>query len=222
MTRADEPKDFIPALRYDLLTPLFDYVAAVTVRDRALKRRVLSRAAIMKNERVLDLGCGTGTLALAAAAAAPGVRVTGVDADPVILAKAQRRATGAAVDITFDEAFSTALPYPDESFDVVLSTLFFHHLSDEAKCNTAAELARVLRPGGRVVVGDVGRPHDTFMRVAVRFSVQLLDGVETTTLNVRGGLPDVLSRAELQGVTVRDHMRAPTGSYEIITGARRS
>ena len=64
------------------------------------------------------------------------------------------------LEIGFDEGMSTSLPYPDESFDVVLSTLFFHHLSDEAKRQTAAELVRVLRPGGRLVVGDLGRPQD--------------------------------------------------------------
>ena len=50
------------------------------------------------------------------------------------------------VEIGFDEGTSTALPYRDESFDVVLSTLFFHHLPDDAKRTTASELLRVLRP----------------------------------------------------------------------------
>ena len=112
---------------------------------------------------------------------------------------------------------STALPYEDESFDLVLSTLFFHHLPDDAKRQTAAELVRVLRPGGRLVVGDLGRPHDPLMRLAVRVTVQLLDGLTTTALNVRGELPDILAGAGLQGVAVRDRVRTPTGSYEVIT-----
>jgi SAM-dependent methyltransferase len=209
---------FIPALRFNVLTPLFDVVAAVAVRDRAIKRRVLRRAAIADGEQILDIGCGTGTLAIEAARAAEGVRVTGLDADPSILKRARRKAAGAELEISFDEGMSTELPYADASFDLVLSTLFFHHLPDEAKQRSAAELLRVLRPGGRVVVGDLGRPQDPLMRVAVRSTVQLLDGVKTTALNVRGDLPEVLAQAGLREVTVHERIRTPTGSYEIITG----
>jgi ubiquinone/menaquinone biosynthesis C-methylase UbiE len=211
-----EKVDYIPALRFDRLTPLFDFVAAVAVRDRALKRRVLAHAAIAAGERVLDVGCGTGTLAVAAARQAPGVRVTGLDADASILSRARRKAARERVEIGFDEGTATALPYADASFDVVLSSLLFHHLPDDGKRSTAAELVRVLRPGGRLVVADLGRPRDPFMRVAVRSTV-LLDGSATTSLNVRGELPDVLEAA---GVTVtgRDRMRTPSGTCDVISG----
>lgn len=211
---------FIPALRFHRLTPLFDLVAATAVRDRAVKRRVLSCAAIASGEDVLDVGCGTGTLAVAAARAAPGVTVTGLDADASILVRARERAADAGLEIRFDEGRSTALPYADESFDLVLSTLFFHHLPDDAKHQTAAELVRVLRPGGRLVVGDLGAPQDPLMRIAVRATVQLLDGVATTALNVSGELPDVLTGAGLRAVGVRDRIRTPSGSLDIITANR--
>ena len=210
---------FIPALRFHRLTPLFDSVAAVAVRDRALKRRVLDRAALRSGEEVLDVGCGTGTLVVGLARATPGVVVTGLDADPAILRKARRRTADAGFEITFDEGMSTALPYADSSFDVVLSTLFFHHLRDDAKSGTASELVRVLRPGGRLVVGDLGRPQDPLMRAAVLTTVQLVDGFATTASNVRGDLPEILAGAGLEDVQVRDRMRTPTGSYEIITAA---
>jgi ubiquinone/menaquinone biosynthesis C-methylase UbiE len=219
MSPARQAQDagFIPALRFHRLTPLFDSVAAVAVRDRAIKRRVLARAQIARGEEVLDVGCGTGTLAVVAARAAEGVKVTGLDADGSILARARRRAAEAGLEIRFDEGTSTALPYPDASFDVVLSTLMFHHLPDEAKRETADEVARVLRPGGRLVVADPGRPQDPLMRVAVLLTVQLLDGFATTALNVRGELPDVLAGAGFREVSTRDRMRTPTGSYEVMT-----
>ena len=222
-TRRQAPRDdtgFIPALRFHRLTPLFDLVAAVAVRDRAFKRRVLARAELASGQDVLDVGCGTGTLAVAAARAAPDLRVTGLDADASILARARGRAASAGLEIGFDEGMSTELPYANASFDLVLSTLFFHHLGDGAKRRTAAELVRVLRPGGRLVVGDLGRPQDPFMRIAVLVTVQLVDGVAPTALNVRGGLSDVFAGAGLQAVRVRDRMRTPTGSYEVITATR--
>jgi ubiquinone/menaquinone biosynthesis C-methylase UbiE len=217
-----EDAGFIPALRFDRLTPLFDRVAAVAGRDRSVKRRVIERAAISTGEDVLDVGCGTGTLAIAAAQAAPEVNVTGLDADPVILELARRKAAAAELAITFDQAMSTTLPYGDASFDLVLSTLFFHHLPDDAKHQTAKELVRVLRPGGRLVVGDLGRPQDPLMRIAVRGTVQLLDGTTTTALNVRGELPDVLAGAGFKSPAVRDRIRTPIGTYEILTASRTS
>lgn len=218
--RNTEGAGFIPALRFHRLTPLFDSVAAVAVRDRAIKRRALDHAAIAGGEDVLDVGCGTGTLAVGAARVARDVRVCGLDADPSILVRARRRAAEAELEIDFDEGRSTTLPYADASFDVVLSTLFFHHLPDDAKHQTAAEVVRVLRPGGRLVVGDLGRAQDPLMRIAVLVTIQLLDGFESTALNVRGHLPDVLTAAGLQAVSVRDRMRTPTGTCEIITGSR--
>src|SRR5206468_2291790 len=108
-----------------------------------------------------------------------------LDADPSILARAKKKRAAAGLDIEFDHGRATALPYADASFDLVLSTLFFHHLPDDAKRRGATELVRVLRPRGRVVVGDLGRPQDALMRVAVRATVQMIDGVATTALNVR-------------------------------------
>lgn len=215
MTR--EQDRFVPALRFKWLTGLFDPVARLTTREGAFKRRVLERAVLAEGERVLDLACGTGTLALAAARSVPGLRVTGVDGDPAILERARAKAGGG---VTFDQGFSTELPYEDESFDVVLSTLFFHHLSDQAKLRSAEEMRRVLRPAGRVVIGDVGRPQDRVMRVAVLLTVQMLDGFDVTSGNVAGRLPATLSEGGLEDVRVTDRLRTPTGTLEIVTARR--
>jgi SAM-dependent methyltransferase len=209
---------FIPALRFGWLTGLFDPVSKLTAREGTFKRRVLERAAPAEGERVLDVACGTGTLALSAARSARNVRVTGVDGDPAILERARAKAGN---EVTFDQGLSTELPYEDGRFDVVLSTLFFHHLSDEAKLRSAEEVRRVLRPAGRVVIGDLGRPQDPFMRVAVLLTVQMLDGFDVTSGNVAGRLPATLRDAGLEGVCVTDRMRAPIGTLEIVTAHRR-
>ena len=215
---ATQAERFIPALGFERLTRLYDPVAAVATRERTFKRRILERARLRSGEQVLDLACGTGTLALSALRAAPGVRIAGVDADPDVLGRARAKARRAGAEIRFDQAMSTDLPYEDRSFDAVLSTLFFHHLAPEAKAATARELLRVLRPGGRLVVGDLGRPQDPLMRAAV-LAVQLVDGFETTRLNVAGGLPNVLAEAGLAGVAVTDRLRTPVGTIEILTAA---
>ena len=220
MTQGSIDAGFIPALRFDALTPLFDIAVAATAREGTLKRGVLAHAAIQPGDDVLDVGCGTGTLVVAAARREPLAQFTGLDADPSVLARARQKAAATRFDIAFDEGRADALPYADGSFDVVLSTLFFHHLPDAVKHATAAELARVLRPGGRLVVGDLGRPQDPVMRVAVRATVQLLDGLATTALNVRGELPGVLGAAGFAPVTVVERLRTPIGTIDTIVARR--
>ena len=209
-------RDFMPALRFSSLTRFFDPVIAIYGREREFKRRVLREARLKAGERVLDLGCGTGTLALMARDAAPNLDIDGLDADEEILRSARSKAAAAGAPIRFTQGFSTELPYEDGSFDVVVSTLFFHHLNDEDKWSTAGEIARVLEPGGRLVVGDIGKPHDPVMRFAAAATVQLLDGRTTTQLNVDGRLPEVFRGAGLRDVRIADRLRTPVGTLEVI------
>jgi ubiquinone/menaquinone biosynthesis C-methylase UbiE len=212
-------RDFMPALRFRALTRLFDPIVATYAREGAFKRRLLRHADLRAGERVLDLGCGTGTLALMASETAPGIEIEGLDADREVLRSARAKADDAGCPIRFREGMATDLPYDDERFDVVLSTLFFHHLEDAAKRATAAEVARVLKPGGRVIVGDIGRPQDPLMRVAVAATVQLLDGPTTTRLNVAGGLASVFAYAGLDTAVV-DRLRTPVGTLETLAGCK--
>lgn len=194
-------------------------MVALVARERTLKLGVIRRARLAAGEEVLDLGCGTGTLALLALETEPGIELVGFDADPVVLSRAREKADAAGATIELDEGLSTDLPYADARFDVVLSTLFFHHLADEDKQRTAAEVARVLKPGGRLVVADLGRPHGAGMRVAARVTTQLLDGTATTASSVAGLLPGILRAAGLRDVAVADRLRAPTGTLETFTAA---
>ena len=205
-----------PALSFPALTRFFDPLVAISSRESAFKARVLQRAALAPGEDVLDLGCGTGTLAIAALRDQPAARLTGLDADPEVLERASAKADAAGVEIALDRGFSTDLPYEDARFDAVLSTLFFHHLTDERKRQTATEIVRVLKPGGRLVVADLGRPQDPVMRAAV-LQVQLLDGFKTTSANVAGELPRMLADAGLGDVSVTDRLRTPIGTIAVLT-----
>lgn len=215
---ADTARDYKPALRFAALTSLFDPVVAVVSRERTFKRLVIEHAAIRAGESVLDLGCGTGTLAIMAQRDQPAATYHGLDADPSILDRARAKARSADAPVAFANGFADDLPYEPASFDVVLTTLFFHHLDDPTKRATATEILRVLEPGGRLVVADLGRPHDPLMRLAVGATVQLLDGRTTTSLNVAGGLPDLLRDAGFEAVEIADRLRSPTGTIDIVVG----
>lgn len=126
--------------------------------ERALREAMLERARISPGERVLDVGCGTGTLALAARrrVGAAGT-VHGVDAAAEMVARAQQKAARAGLAAAFDVAPADALPFPHGAFDAVLCTLVVHHLPAGLRPRAIAEMRRVLRPGGRLLVVDFAR-----------------------------------------------------------------
>ena len=129
--------------------------------------RLVTAAAVAPGERVVDVGCGTGNTCLAAARC--GAETTGVDLTPKMLAGARAAAELEGAAIAFLEGDAQALPLPDASFDVALSTFGCMFAPDHAR--TAAELVRVVRPGGRIGFtgwtpeGDAGR----FLRVVAEF-----------------------------------------------------
>lgn len=222
MGPAPEPESrYVPALRFRFLTRVYDPAVRATTRESELKRRLLDQAAIEPAHRVLDLGCGTGTLAVRAKRREPGAELVGLDGDPAVLARARDKAREADVEIRFDEGLSTELPYDDSTFDRVLSTLFFHHLTGADKRRTAAEVARVLRPGGALHVADLGRPADPLMWALV-LQVRVFDGLEQTRDNVAGSLPAIFAEAGLEGARERDRLRTPVGIIALYSAGQPS
>src|SRR5689334_3435676 len=127
-------------------------------RERAFRERLLRLARVHAGETVLDVGCGTGTLAIAACKVVGSTgAVFGVDASPEMIARATTKAQKAGVAVDFRVAVVEALPFPDASVDVVLSTLMLHHLPRAAREQCAREMRRVVKPGGRVLAVDFGQ-----------------------------------------------------------------
>ena len=118
---------------------------------------------------VLEVGCGTGEVAQRAQVrVGPAGRVSGIDPSAQMIDVASKKAARAGLDIDYRVAAIEALPYPDSSFDVVLSSLMMHHLPDELKSAGLAEVRRVLKPGGRLLIVDFKRPRRWLSRLAMR------------------------------------------------------
>jgi ubiquinone/menaquinone biosynthesis C-methylase UbiE len=111
----------------------------------------LASAEVPHPRAILDVGCGTGKLLRAASARFPGARLDGVDAAPEMVRVAQAIAPAGA-GITFRLSGAESLPFGDGEFDLVFSTMTFHHWADQSK--GVAEVARVLAPGGRWLLAD--------------------------------------------------------------------
>jgi SAM-dependent methyltransferase len=109
-------------------------------------KRLVARVGVCRGEDVLDVACGTGNTAVPAARA--GARVVGLDLTPEMFDAARARAAAARVEIEWREGDAEELPFADQSFDVVLST--FGCMFAPRHEVVADELARVLRPGGRI------------------------------------------------------------------------
>lgn len=123
-----------------------DYAAIARDLFWEVGARIVARVGVSPGDRVLDVACGTGNAAIRAAEG--GGRATGLDLTPELLEAGRALAAQAVVEVEWVEGDAEALPFKDESFDVVLSV--FGCIFAPRHELTARELARVLRPGGRI------------------------------------------------------------------------
>jgi SAM-dependent methyltransferase len=110
----------------------------------------VARIRLEPGARVLDIACGTGNVTIPLARR--GATVTGLDMTPHLLEEARARAAREGLRIRFDEGFVEKLPYPDASFDVLVS--MFGIMFSPLPATVASEMARVLRPGGRLALAN--------------------------------------------------------------------
>jgi ubiquinone/menaquinone biosynthesis C-methylase UbiE len=125
---------------------------------RELRQRTLALAALKAGDQVLDVGCGTGTLALEAQRIVGSAgHVVGIDPSEEQISRAHAKAARQRAPVEFQIGLIEQLAFPDQTFDVVLSTLMMHHLPTSLKQRGFAEIARVLKPWGRLVIADFVR-----------------------------------------------------------------
>ena len=136
----------------------YDWITNIITFGKIAKMHqgTLSLVDLAKGDSVLDIGCGTGKLILAAEQIIghEGTAV-GLDVEKGMIAQAKQHARQSGSHAQFEVASIDQIPYPDNSFDVVTSTLVYHHLTEAQKEAGFAELYRVLKPNGRLLIADL-------------------------------------------------------------------
>lgn len=145
---------------YDLLANLMTFGQV-----RRLRRMTLDQALLEPGNSLLDVGCGTGGVTLPARTrVGRNGSAAGIDPAPEMIAIARRKAKRAGLEIDFRIGVIESLPFPDNTFDVVTSSLMMHHLPPHLQAKGLAEIRRVLKPGGRILIADMRRPSTSPMK----------------------------------------------------------
>ncbi|MEV4560523.1 methyltransferase domain-containing protein [Kitasatospora sp. NPDC049285] len=151
---------------YDVFTSAF----FAGRRDRVY-RRLAELSGARPGEHALDVGSGTGYLTVRVAERlAPGGTIRGIDPSPDFRAQAARAAAGRP-GCTFEDGVAERLPAADGSCDLVVSALMLHHLPEPDRAIAVAEMHRVLRPGGRLLLADFRPPTSALGRHLVGAAV---------------------------------------------------
>lgn len=185
---------YVSALRFRWLTPLYDFFVGVTMPERRIKQTLINASFLTDYAAVLDFGCGTGTLTIMAKEHRPSINITGIDIDKTILKKASEKIGEKGMEIKFIAYDGEHLSFEDSSFDRIISCLVFHHLDTTVKQKMLAELYRVSKAGGQIIIADFGRSASWFQRMLFTL-IRGLDGFKPTEANARGLMPSMISDA---------------------------
>jgi ubiquinone/menaquinone biosynthesis C-methylase UbiE len=207
---------YIHAFGPAILTRFYDPLIRL-LREDEFKGRLVDLAQIQSGHRVLDVGCGTGTLAMLIQKRQPDAEVHGVDGDPKILEIARAKVAQAGASVAFERAMAWELPYPDGTFDRVVSSLVFHHLITNDKRRAAREILRVLRPGGTLLLADFGPPR-TIPGKAIALALRWF---EEASDNLAGRLPGLLMDSGFCDVVEIDRFQTYIGPIAYLQGRKR-
>lgn len=153
MSHPDADREYLPGLGKHIPMSFYDVVHHV-FGVRSIHQEMITLAGLRDGHRVLDVGCGTANLLRSIGKRYPNVDLVGLDPDTKALARARRKTHRAGLAVRLDRGFAQELPYPDDSFDRVFSSLMLHHLDSASKDALLGEVHRVLRPDGLLILAD--------------------------------------------------------------------
>lgn len=207
-------QNYIPALKYNWLTGIYDWLIKTFMPEKKFKGAVIENARIQNGYSILDFGTGTATLSIMASQVNSNAVYKALDIDEKILGLARRKIAKANAPVELIKYDGGRLPFADQSFDRVISSLVIHHLTTGQKLEAFQEFKRVLKPGGEVHLADWGEASNFLMRLLFHL-VQLLDGYKTTNDHVKGRLPGIIKSAGFNKVSASQEFNTILGTVQI-------
>ncbi|MDX2001387.1 MAG: class I SAM-dependent methyltransferase [Chitinophagales bacterium] len=205
-------KKFIPALGYKFLSNYYDLAIKTVMPENKVRTRLVDLLNPNSYENILEFGFGTAQNLILLKQRNSQVPVMGVDIDASIKAIAEEKLKRYNLQVPLHLYDGTCLPFNDNFFDKVFSSLVFHQLDRETKLHCLKELHRVLKPQGKLIIGDWGKAQNKLMRLLF-FSIQLLDGFKTTQDNVKGLMPQFISNADFVDILEVGFLNTKVGTF---------
>jgi ubiquinone/menaquinone biosynthesis methyltransferase len=236
MHHAEAERPRTPQATFHRVAPYYDAMNSILSLglDRLWRRQTVAALELSPGARVLDVATGTGALAAEIHRTTSGaVSITGCDVNETMLSVARRRAERSRASLALVQCDATELPFEPESFDAITIGFAIDDMPDRGAC--AREMWRVLSPGGKLALLELGQPDAPVLNVAYRVYLQLFralrhvsvsgyDHLEQEILKYRG--PDAVKqlllgagftgyrRRSLSGGVARLHLaEKPAGSH---------
>ena len=175
---------------YDLITP---------AEKSRFRQEQIKLAKPKEGEKALDVGCGTGPLSiLAKLAVGETGRVAGIDIATKMISQCKKKIQRNNLDIDFQVASIDSIPFPDKEFDMVLSSMMFHHLPLEIKKTGLKEIIRVLKEEGRFFLCDFCAPH----YITLPLMYLMFIWIRSTRYQLFGKLPQLMKETGFREVNL--------------------
>ncbi len=215
----EKTQDYTPALGFKFLTGLYDSLIRMFMPENSMRRLIGDVILPREGEHILEFGFGTGSNIISLLRRWPNTQLTGIDIDAKVRDIAARKIEKQGLGAKLDLYEGGTLPYDDGQFDAAFTLLVLHHLTSEAKTKALAEFYRVIKPGGRLIVGDFARPANIFLRIAFLL-VQIVDGFKTTDDNLKDRLPGMIKGAKFVDLVERTSLNTLTGTIRYYCARR--
>ena len=192
----------------------YDFLLWASFPERKIKKTMISYTDFLPAQNVLDYGCGTGTLLLMLKRKFPEINLTGIDISQKMVGLAKYKIKKENLEVPVFKYDGKTLPFPDNSFEKIVSSFVFHHLSTTGKRDALKELYRVLKTDSQLCITDFGKGKNLFTRLSFQI-MRLLDGYENTLANAKGLIPQFITETGFKNIKQKQVFNAVWGSVYI-------
>lgn len=191
---------------------MYDFILILAGFGKKFRKKIVNSVRINQHDQILDVGCGTGVFLELLKKQYPTVSITGIDPDKQALEIARKR-LAKYQDFKLLNGFAESLPFENESFDIVFSTLAFHHMPTEIKEKAIREIYRVLKLDGKLAIVDFGTAkHHWFYRI-----VTFWEKIEYMEGNLQGLIPKYMEGVGFKNIK-EDSLKFPV--IHLLTGEK--